>query len=118
MHHPKITKKRKFRFILDSAFAAPSKFPKLNKKAKLIHSVIDLGLSPTTEDKDIYQKAIEGNCIVLTINFDDFKKLVKTDKAGVVGIPSQQTNAEIDEMVTKFISGKNPDDFLGKATKI
>ncbi len=118
MHPPKNIKTRKFRFLLDSAFANPGKFPKLNKKAKLVHSVINLGLPPTAEDKDIYQKAIEKNCIVLTINFDDFRKLVKSNTAGVIGIPSQQTNDEIDELVTEFIAGKDPNDFLGKATKI
>lgn len=118
MHPQKNKKVRKFRFLLDSAFAKASKFLRLNKKAKLIHSVLDLGMSPTTEDKDIYQKAIENNCLVLTINFDDFKKFVRVGKAGVIGIPSQQTNDEIDKLVSDFISDKNPDDFIGKAIKI
>lgn len=117
MQRQKTTKKRKFRFLLDSAFANPSKFPKLNKKAKLIHAVIDLGLPPTAEDKDIYQKATEENCLVLTINYDDFKKLVRTNQAGVIGISSQLFNVQIDDIVTEFISGKAPEDYIGKAKK-
>lgn len=103
---------------MDSAFAAPGKFSKLNKKAKLIHSVIDLGLSAQTADEDIYQKALEENCFILTVNFKDFKKFVKEGIGGVLGINSQLSNVQIDKIVTEFISGKNPDDFLGKATKI
>lgn len=113
-----IKKRRKFRFLLDSAFAAPGKFTKLSKKAKLIHPVIDLGLSPQTADEDIYQKALEQNCFVLTVNFKDFKKFISRGRDGIIGINSQLSNSQIDEIVTKFISSKNPDDFLGKATKI
>lgn len=119
MPQNKITKKRrKFRFLLDSAFAAPDKFTKLSKKAKLIHPVIDLGLSPQTADKDIYQKAIENKCFVLTINFKDFRRIVKHGMPSVIGINSQLSNDAIDKLVTNFISEKNPDDYLEKAIKI
>ena len=113
-----IKKKRKFRFLLDSAFAAPVEFPKFNKKAKLIHPVINLGLSYQTSDEDIYQKAVENNCFILTVNFKDFRKFVKPGKPGVIGINSQLSNEKIDNLISKFISGKDPDDFIGKATKI
>lgn len=119
MHQNKNTnKKRKFRLLLDSAFAKPDQFPKLAKKAKLLHAVHDLGLSKQAADIDIYQKAIEENCFVLTINFRHFRKFVVSGKPGVIGIDSQLSNNEIDSIVVNFISGKNPDDFLGKATKI
>lgn len=109
---------KKFRFLLDAAFAQSSKFIRLNKKANLAHAVHDLGLSPQTEDKEIYQKAVEHDRFVLTINFKDFKKLVKPGKPGIIGIESQLNNEEMDELVTNFISGKNPNDYLGKAIKI
>lgn len=111
-------KKRKFRLLLDSAFAKPEAFLNLKKKAKLIHPVHDLGLSPQTEDKDLYERAINGGMFILTINFKDFKKLVKKGKPGVIGIDSQLSNTEIDKKVSKFLSDKDPDDYLGKATKI
>jgi len=111
-------KKKKFRILLDSAFAKPDSFPKLKKKANLAHAVHDLGLSAQAEDEEIYQKAVEQNRFVLTINFKDFRKFVKEDKPGTLGIDSQLTNQEIDEKVTNFISGKDPEDYKGKATKI
>jgi hypothetical protein len=111
-------KPKKFHFILDSAFAHPSKFTRLSKKANLVHAVLDLGLSPQVEDKEIYQKAIQEDRFVLTVNLKDFKKLVQPGKPGIIGIESQLTNEQIDKLVTKFISGKNPEDFLGKALKI
>ena len=111
-------KKRKFRLLLDSAFAKPRSFPKLKKKANIAHAVHNCGLSPQAEDQDIYQKAVEENRFVLTINFKDFKKLVKKEKSGIIGVESQLSNKEIDKYVTEFLSGKDPDEFIGKAVKI
>ena len=111
-------KRRKFRIVLDSAFAKQNFFPKLSKKAKLLHCVYDFGLSRQAEDKDIYQKAYENNCFVLTVNFNDFKKLLRSNGPGVLGIESQMTTVEMDELVAKFVSNKNPEKFIGKALKI
>lgn len=109
---------RKFRLLLDSAFAKPNAFPKLKKKANIAHAVYDCGLSVQAEDEEIYQKAVEKNRFVLTINFKDFKKLVKLGKPGIIGIESQLSNLEIDKLVSGFLSGKDPQDFIGKAIKI
>lgn len=103
---------------MDSAFAKTSFFTKLCKRAKVFHCVYDFGLSKQASDNDIYQKAYENNCFVLTVNFVDFKKLIKGKRTGVLGIESQLTTEEMDKKVADFISGKNPDDFLGKAIKI
>ena len=111
-------RKKKFRILLDSAFARAGAFPHLQKKANLIHPVHDLNLSPQTEDKQLYQVAIQDNRFILTINFKDFKKLVKSGKPGIIGIESQLTNKQIDQKVTVFISNKNPEDYRGKAVTI
>ena len=104
--------------LLDSAFARTILFPKLSRKANIAHGVYDLGLSRQSEDSEIYQKAVQENRFVLTINFKDFKKIVRRGKVGIIGIESQLSNEEIDKKVSSFLSNKNPDDFLGKATKI
>lgn len=115
---PPKKKKRKFRILLDSAFARCEAFPKLRKKANLAHAVHDCKLFPQAEDEEIYQKAVIKDRFVLTINFKDFKKLVKIGKPGIIGIESQLSNDEIDKIVTKFLSDKDPKDFIGKATRI
>ena len=117
-NNPPGKKKKKFRILLDSAFAKTNAFINLKKKSNLAHAVYDLGLHPQSEDQEIYQKAVNENRLVLTINFKDFRKLVKSGKPGIIGIESQMTNQEIDKKVCKFISGKNPQDFLGRAVKI
>ncbi len=80
--------------------------------------VHDLGLSPQAEDNEIYQQAVLEDRFVLTINFKDFKRLVKKKKVGIFGIESELSNEEIDKSVSRFLSGKDPKDFMGKATKI
>lgn len=118
MRKLKSPRKKKFRILLDSAFAKPQQFPKLSKKANVAHAVHDIGLSHQAEDQEIYQKAIMEDRFVLTINFKDFKKLVKKGKPGVFGIESQLSNQEIDKKISEFLSNKNPSDFMGKATRI
>lgn len=104
--------------MLDAAFARGESFPRLNKKANLAHIVFDYGLSPQCSDEEIYQKATLENRLVLTINFKDFRKLVKNNKSGVVAIPSELSNENIDSLLSEFVSGKNPQDYYGKAAKV
>lgn len=111
-------KKKKFRILLDSAFAKCEAFPRLQKKANIAHVVHEYKLTPQAEDEEIYQKAVSENRFVLTINFKDFRRLVKPGKPGIIGIESQLSNNDIDKLVTNFLSDKNPEDFKGKATKI
>lgn len=118
MRKIKLRHKRKFRLLLDSAFAKPAFFPKIKKKANLAHAVHDCGLSPQAEDEEIYQKAVMENRFIVTINFKDFKKMIKKNCPGIIGIESQLTNKKIDAVVTKFITENNPDDFIGKAIKL
>jgi len=69
-------------------------------------------------DEDIYQKAIANNRFVVTINFDDFAKLIKKNKPGIIGIPSQLTNAEMDAVLTKFVSMNKVENCMGKSIKV
>ncbi|MBI2330478.1 DUF5615 family PIN-like protein [Candidatus Daviesbacteria bacterium] len=115
---PSHKKKKRFRLLLDSAFAKCETFPRLKNKANIAHVVHEYGLSPQTEDEEIYQKAVNENRFVLTINFKDFRRLVMPGKPGIIGIESQLSNDDIDKLVANFLSNKNPEDYMGKATKI
>jgi predicted nuclease of predicted toxin-antitoxin system len=103
--------------LLDTAFAHPSVFIKLKSKASLKHVRHDYNLSRQAEDKDIYQLATMENRFVVTID-NDFTRLVKPNQAGIILINAYLSNEEIDKALCNFISGKNPDDFKGKSTKI
>lgn len=110
--------KRKWRILLDAAFAQVGYFPKLAKIANLAHCVHDCGLSPQIEDEEIFKTAMKEDRFVLTINFKDFRSLPRINKPGVIGVESQLSNEEIDAKVSDFLRDKNPSDYLGKATRI
>lgn len=74
-------------------------------------------MSGQTEDKQIYALATKENRIIITQD-DDFKKHVKPNQAGVLIIPSYLSSDEIDRILTSFIAGKDPKNFMGKAIKI
>ena len=117
-NHHRATHLKKFRLLLDTAFAPAKDFPHLIKKANVKNAYFDFNLPKQCEDEEIYQKAVADNRFVVTINFDDFTKLVKRDKPGIIGIPSQLTNADIDAILTKFVTINKVEDCVGKAIKI
>lgn len=83
----------------------------------LAHIRHTYNLSPTTEDKDIYQLATTEKRLVVTLD-QDFRKLVKRGKAGIIFVSPYSSNEQIDRDLSEFIQNKNPDDFVGKAVKI
>lgn len=87
------------------------------KKANLAHVRYDYNLSPQAEDQEIYILATKETRIIVTQD-EGFKKQIKLKGAGILVIPPYLDSSQIDETLTKFISGKDPKDFLGKATKI
>lgn len=103
--------------MFDAAFAKPSIFKKLFKKANIAHIRHTYNLSPQTEDTQIYQVATQGDRIIVTQD-GDFRALVKPTGAGVFTIPSYVTNEEIDSLLTEYISGKDPKDFCGKISSL
>ena len=103
--------------MLDTAFAHPSIFKKLKNKANLKHVRHDYNLSRQAEDESIYVIASKENRIIVTQD-DGFRKQVNKKGAGILIIPPYLTNEQIDGVLCDFIFGKNPDDFLGKATRI
>lgn len=115
--NPKKKKHSKFRFLLDSAFAKPDIFRKLIKKASVKHIRHDFRLAPETEDQAIYQLASQEDMIIVTLDLG-FRKITNKKGAGVFILNSGLSNEQIDTILSDFISGENPQDYKGKATKI
>ncbi len=109
--------KKKFRFLLDSAFAKPQAFKRLCKKANTAHTRHTYNLSAQAEDEQIYTLATAEKRIIVTQDAD-FKKWFKKKGAGVFMLPSYLTTSEIDSLLSNFILGKDPKDYLGKITKL
>lgn len=108
----------KFRLLLDTAFAKPSTFKKLSKKALVRHVRLDFSLPRQAEDSEIYNLATKEKMFVVTMNYKHFKKFVRKSLPGVFALDSELTNEQIDIILSDFISGKNPFDYYRKATKL
>ncbi len=104
--------------LLDAAFARPRTFTRLYKKANVTHVVFDYNLPPQCSDEEIYQLAVKEDRFVVTINYQDFKKLIKKGKPGIIALPSELSNQEIDQLLCQFLSMKNPADYAGFAVKV
>ncbi len=104
--------------LLDAAFARPRTFARLSKKANVTHVVFDYNLPPQCSDEEIYQLAVKEDRFVVTINYQDFRKLVKKGKPGIISIPSELSNQEIDQLLCRFLLMKNPGDYVGSAIKV
>ncbi len=77
-----------------------------------------MGFSRQIEDQDIYNVAAKEERFVITINFKDFRKFVKKGKPGIIALPANLSNDDIDLVLTDFISKNNPQNCYGKAIKI
>ena len=115
---PKQKKFPKFRLVLDSAFAKQETFKKLRKKAVVKHIRHDFNLSRQAEDEQIYNLAVKNGMFVVTMDFKDFRKLVRKNAPGIFALHSGLSNEEIDTALSNFISGKNPQDYYGKTIKV
>lgn len=108
----------KFRLLLDTEFAKPSTFKKLQKKASIKHVRHNFNLPRQAEDEEIYNIAKKEELFVVTMNFKHFKKLVRRNSPGVFSLDSGLSNEQIDTILSNFVSGKNPNNYYGKAVKI
>jgi len=92
-------------------------FKRLSQKANLKHVRHDYTLSRQAEDEAIYTLATQEKMIIITQD-EKFRKQIKSKGTGIIVIPSYLTNEEIEALIILFISGKNPQDYQGKVTKV
>ena len=77
-----------------------------------------MGYTRQIDDKEIYNRAVKENRFVVTINFKDFKKLVRSNRPGIIGLPSSLSNDDIDLVLAEYVSKHDPLECLGTVIKI
>lgn len=77
----------------------------------------DFNLGRETEDDEIYNFVTKEKRIIITHD-KGFRKQLKLNGTGILVIPSYLSNKEIGELLCDFISLKNPNNFIGKETKL
>ena len=89
----------------------------MRKKANLSHIWHTYNFHLQKDDEKIYQIATQKERIIITQD-NDFKKWIKPKQAGVFMIPSYLSNQQIDDLLSNFIVDKDPQNYMGKVTKL
>ncbi len=70
-------------------------------------------------DPEVYQLAVKQQRILLTYNIKHFRQLAGTlNDAGVIGIPSHLTSAQVDTKLTSLFTKSTPKALQGKYTPL
>lgn len=93
-------------------------FPNLNSIFDVKHVREDLRLGGLP-DPEVYQLAVKQQRILLTYNIKHFRQLAGTlNDAGVIGIPSHLTSAQVDTKLTSLLTKSTPNALQGKYTPL
>lgn len=97
----------RIRVLLDEGLPPRQSFPKLNAIANLVHVKHDLK-RPGAPDHELYALATEDGRVVVTLNLRDFKRLVRSDGASVIGVGPAMFPKEIDTKVVALLRRLKP----------
>jgi predicted nuclease of predicted toxin-antitoxin system len=92
-------------------------FKILSEKANLAHVYHTYKLSKQADDIDIYNLGCKERRTIVSAD-NDFKRHVRSNGVGVLVVPSGLSTADLDKLLSDFVSGKNPLNYYGKATKV
>jgi hypothetical protein len=85
----------------------------LNAHFDVKHISHDLHLAGLP-DPEIYKLALKLGRIILTINVNDFRPLIRDDSLGVIGIPENWPAKRIDSKLTALFKREGPAYFRGR----
>lgn len=107
----------KFRLLLDEGLPHRRQFHILNSRFNVKHIVGDFK-SSGLEDPEVYKRAISENRLLVTLNERDFRKLVRKNSLGIIGISGNMTTAHIDKKLNALLTKSKPKDLFGRFTSI
>ena len=104
----------KHKLLFDENMPPRTGYPRLNEHFNVKHISHDYNKSGTP-DEEVYKTACEQGRIIITINRDDFIKLVGTkDDCGVIAIPDGPAAARTDTKLTALLMHHGPNYFRGR----
>jgi predicted nuclease of predicted toxin-antitoxin system len=104
----------KHKLLYDENMPPRTQYPRLNAHFDVKHVRDDLHLAGIP-DPQVYELAVKQRRIVITINRDDFEKLVGTKiDCGVIAIPDGPAAARTDTKLTALLMKNGPAYFRGR----
>lgn len=104
----------KHKILFDENMPPRIGYPRLNEHFNIKHVRDDYNMAGIP-DEEVYKIAHEQGRIIITINRDDFAKLVGTkDDCGVIAIPDGPAAARTDTKLTALLMHHGPNYFRGR----
>ncbi len=104
----------KHKLLFDENMPPRTLYPRLNGHFDVKHVSHDYNKGGVA-DEEVYKVAYEQGRIIITINRDDFAKLVGTkDDCGVIAVPDGPAAARTDTKLTALLMRAGPNYFRGR----
>ena len=104
----------KHKLLFDENMPPRTQYPRLNEHFNVKHVSHDYKMGGIP-DEEVYKIACEQRRIIITINKDDFVKLVGTkDDCGVIAIPDGPAAVRTDTKLTALLMRHGPNYFRGR----
>jgi hypothetical protein len=103
----------KHKTLLDEQVSPRQFFPRLNEHFDVKHSKHDLNLAGLP-DPQVYALALSQGRIILTKNIKDFRKLLREDCPGIIGLPETWSLSRVDTHLTALLMRHGPNYFRGR----
>src|ERR1051326_5523897 len=104
----------KHKLLFDENMPPRRQYPRLNEHFDVKHVSHDYNRDGAT-DEEVYKLAWREERIIITINRDDFAKLVGTkDDCGIITIPDGPAAARTDTKLTALLMQHGPNYFRGR----
>lgn len=107
----------KFKILLDEALSPRQSFPQTNKIFNVRHIKHDLGLSGFA-DPVVYEVACELKRLIVTPNIKDFRRLLKSNKTGIIGISMALSTTDLDKKLCSLLKKSKKGNLFGKINEI
>jgi hypothetical protein len=102
----------KHKLLLDEQVSPRQYFSGLNEHFDVKHITHDLNLSGLP-DPQVYALALSQGRIILTKNVKDFRKLLREDSPGIIGLPETWSLSRVDSKLTALLMKHGPTYFHG-----
>jgi predicted nuclease of predicted toxin-antitoxin system len=108
----------KHKLLFDENIPPRTSYPRLNEHFDVKHVSHDYHKGGAA-DEEVYKLACEQRRIVITINRDDFVKLVGTkDDCGVIAVPDGPAAARTDTKLTALLMRHGANYFRGRLVSL
>src|SRR5512134_277012 len=103
----------KHKLLLDENLLPRQRLAQLNERFDVKHIKHDLRLGGL-DDAPIHELALAQQRIILTKNVQDFRRLLREDSPGVIGIPETWSAERLDTKLTSLFTKHGPAYFTAR----